>query len=221
MKNLFVLFLGLFLVSGFVFSQCTPIVSASSELIKAPAQRTKSNTHYWVCRGQSLILTGNNNTLYIEDSAVVNVQGDSNTINQRKNGTLTISGTENFVNIDPTSTFTDNATFTTKKNCPSMNFDYGVSPAGGCDWSAGIAIKNNQHIFSLHPVPARDVLYLELDQVPENSQLSVFSMDGKRHSQIDIQEKLNRIDVSGLTSGIYYIEIQSDDGRFIEKFVIE
>lgn len=215
--------LGLIFGSGFVFSQCTATVSASSESIKALGQqRTKSNSFIWVCKGKSLILNGNSNTVYAEDSVSLNVSGDSNTVYQKNNGTLNVSGTYNKVRINYTaSAFTDNGTFTNKTNCTVVAFDYSVAPATGCDFSAGIESEDAQNTLSVYPVPSSNTLYLNSDRDFESDQVSVFSMDGKRHAFVRMLSDKRSLDISDLKPGIYLIELKNDQGRLVQKFIKE
>ena len=214
--------LGLIIGSGYTFSQCTNTVNASSESIKAKGeQRTKSNSYFWVCRGKSLILTGSHNTIYAEDSVALNVAGDSNFIYQKNYGSLNVSGAYNTVRINNTSTYTNNGTFTNKSNCPVMTFVYDVAPAGGCDWAAGIDANESQKSFSVYPVPSSGTLYLNANRDINLDQVSVFSIDGKRHAQVRLLGDRRSLDVSDLGPGIYFIELKLDEGRSIQKFIKE
>jgi hypothetical protein len=220
MKKISVFILALILGSGYVFSQCTPILSANSESIKALGeQRTKSNSFLWVCKGKSLILIGSNNTVYAEDSAAINASGDSNTVYLKQHNTLDISGSNNSVSFNSTSNFTDNGTFTVKTNCPVMTFNYTVAPATGCDYTAGLETQKALMNFFVHPVPTGTILYLNFDREVENGQVTVYSIDGKRHSQVSLQSDRKSVDVSDLSAGVYYIELKNNEGRAVRKFI--
>lgn len=79
------------------------------------------------------------------------------------------------------------------------------------------AITSGQ--FKIYPNPATDVLNIESNSV-DVSKIEILSLTGKTvFSQKAYNEK--SIDVSGLTKGIYILQISSDSEQFSSKIVIK
>ena len=67
----------------------------------------------------------------------------------------------------------------------------------------------------IYPVPARDVLFIESDQVLK--QVLVYAIDGSLMNVYSQYEK--QIDVSGLASGVYLLQVISENGTSQMRFV--
>ena len=75
---------------------------------------------------------------------------------------------------------------------------------------------------NIYPNPVTDVLFIEIDNLPESDIiLSIFNMQGRLISSVELKQEKNRIDVSGLKSGIYMLRIKSGNAfksvRIIKK----
>jgi PKD repeat protein len=72
---------------------------------------------------------------------------------------------------------------------------------------------------SIYPVPANDVLYLYMTENIKNrlKKITIFNQIGQ--AVLNMQPT-NKIDVTLLRPGIYFIEIKTKDKRFIEKLII-
>jgi PKD repeat protein len=71
----------------------------------------------------------------------------------------------------------------------------------------------------IYPNPALEKLTIALDEVFEGDNCSLYNMQGMLISKMTLGESINRLNVSGLTPGIYLIEVNNGTNRFMEKFV--
>ena len=83
--------------------------------------------------------------------------------------------------------------------------------------------ENGLSEFSIHPNPAKDKLYISKTAQTENLKISIFNIEGKLlNAQNTLFESQRSIDVSGLTSGIYFLHIEDENGKKeIKKFIKE
>jgi hypothetical protein len=77
--------------------------------------------------------------------------------------------------------------------------------------------------FSIHPNPAKNELYITLANTSGNLKLKIFNIEGKLLSVQDVMlENQTGIDVSQLTTGIYFLNIEDENGnKTIKKFIKE
>jgi len=82
--------------------------------------------------------------------------------------------------------------------------------------SLGINACDNQiHIF---PNPAKDMLYIEnIDKLDVNN-ISLINIQGQIIRQFE--SRATQLDVSGITSGIYFIKFSTSSGNIIQKIII-
>ena len=72
----------------------------------------------------------------------------------------------------------------------------------------------------LYPNPAQDFITLKLPDGLQNSTVDIFNMQGRTMKSFNIiNNNRNQLDVSSLSSGVYFVHIQSDEMRFTKKFI--
>ena len=85
-----------------------------------------------------------------------------------------------------------------------------------------LGISNQEdNIFSIHPNPTTDKLYVTTITSKENLTLKIFNIEGKllSNQNIALQDQ-KAIDVSQLLSGIYFLNIEDENGNTtIKKFI--
>lgn len=90
------------------------------------------------------------------------------------------------------------------------------------NYYAGIEQLSNNAELTIYPNPASDQLTIELpDFLPKSSIVSIKNVIGQTLQQISISvnEKKLELDVSGLSQGIYFIQLQTKDGIVSKKFI--
>ncbi len=75
--------------------------------------------------------------------------------------------------------------------------------------------------FKMFPNPARDVLKLSLDQVFDSSLISIKSLTGQLILSKSITKKNTEIDISSLKSGLYLVQVESDNASITKKLIVE
>lgn len=77
-----------------------------------------------------------------------------------------------------------------------------------------VVLNSNELV--IYPNPTSDVLYIDISDDVHINEISVSDLNGRR---IDMNtETNNSIDVSGLVSGLYIIQIQTEKGSISRKF---
>lgn len=78
----------------------------------------------------------------------------------------------------------------------------------------------NSKIFSMAPNPARNEVFLTLNNTAGNTAVSIYDLGGKLLLQQVLTNATNRIDTSPLQAGMYLLEVNSNQGRNVQKLVI-
>ncbi|OAD91753.1 hypothetical protein A7A78_10880 [Aequorivita soesokkakensis] len=75
--------------------------------------------------------------------------------------------------------------------------------------------------FQLYPNPAKDKMFLSATNPTENLKVKIFNIEGKLlSSQTLALEKQTSIDVSNLSSGMYFLNIEDENGNtVVKKFI--
>ncbi|MEH6763990.1 MAG: T9SS type A sorting domain-containing protein [Aequorivita antarctica] len=77
--------------------------------------------------------------------------------------------------------------------------------------------------FLLYPNPAKDKLFLSATNPTENLKVKIFNIEGKllSNQEIELQNQTS-IDVSNLSSGMYFLNIEDESGKMeVKKFIKE
>ncbi len=86
------------------------------------------------------------------------------------------------------------------------------------DLSAVLSTESfNKDYFTYYPNPAKDILNIKLNKGLELQQINVYNIQ----SQYLFSTKISEINLSNLTSGMYFIEVETNDGKSAKKIVIE
>ncbi|WMI67812.1 T9SS type A sorting domain-containing protein [Mangrovimonas sp. YM274] len=76
--------------------------------------------------------------------------------------------------------------------------------------------------FSIHPNPANDMVYIQIEEASSELRVNVFDVLGKRVLETSYaQEQEMALDVSSLESGIYYIQLHNGARESIKKLVVK
>jgi hypothetical protein len=88
------------------------------------------------------------------------------------------------------------------------------------DVTNGIATSSSSfataHIF---PNPATDLVYIAIPNSYENKKITLINIEGKTVLQSTLNERINKLDISTLSSGIYFIQIENKNTTELIKFV--
>jgi type IX secretion system substrate protein len=89
------------------------------------------------------------------------------------------------------------------------------------DCTAGLN-SNKVATYSIHPNPAKDELFITAQNTTENLKIKIFNIEGKLLSaqSITLQDQ-KAIDVSQLLNGIYFLNIEDENGNTTTKKFIK
>ena len=86
--------------------------------------------------------------------------------------------------------------------------------------TVGVSEIQTQHI-SAYPVPADDVLYVELENHESlNAQLALLDGSGRLCISQPVSNSINRLDTSSLSPGLYCVLVTAGEQRWLRKVVI-
>ncbi|MDD5569610.1 MAG: thiol protease/hemagglutinin PrtT [Bacteroidales bacterium] len=74
-------------------------------------------------------------------------------------------------------------------------------------------------LFNVYPNPATDKITIELPQTSKQSTIAIYNISGQEIKKLQAVSHELRVDVSDLSSGIYFIKIVNENGVSIGKFV--
>lgn len=83
---------------------------------------------------------------------------------------------------------------------------------------------NTQSSLTFFPNPASNTITIKSannGMPPKNTYLTIFNLNGQKLIQQAIIEPQTVVDVSGLSSGTYFVKLISDNGLMVGKFVKE
>ena len=88
------------------------------------------------------------------------------------------------------------------------------------DCTAGLN-DNKVATYSIHPNPTKNELFITAQNTTENLKIKIFNLEGKLLSNQTLEvANQTSIDVSSLTSGIYFLNIEDENGNTtIKKFI--
>ncbi len=78
---------------------------------------------------------------------------------------------------------------------------------------SNVSLRKSLEEVKIHPNPAKDVLYLDL---PRKATYKIFDLQGR---SINVVRKDNRLDISSLVPGMYFIRIRHGEEQVVKKFV--
>lgn len=80
-------------------------------------------------------------------------------------------------------------------------------------------ISKNNDLFSIHPNPASDIIYVDNLENKKLEAITLFDINGKMIKQF--HQNMNELDISKVSPGVYYLIINHKEGEAIEKIVIQ
>lgn len=95
--------------------------------------------------------------------------------------------------------------------------DWNYGQAGSCILNTGIDEWDPEE-FTSYPNPTSGMLSINLREVKS---VSVFTIDGRRIELVDNQVSGSTLDLSSLPSGLYLLDLTTEQGRFSQKVIKE
>ncbi len=89
----------------------------------------------------------------------------------------------------------------------------------------GISNTETDNLFNIFPNPAKTVVTIKLQESIDGSsnRVKIYDILGKlvSHAQIEFENKVSQLDVSGLNRGIYFIQLNNGQKTSTKKLIIE
>lgn len=73
----------------------------------------------------------------------------------------------------------------------------------------------------VYPNPAHNVINIELPELIDRATISIFDAAGREVMRQESNEKMNRIPVSNLMRGFYFVRVQSSQKTAVQKIIVE
>lgn len=78
-----------------------------------------------------------------------------------------------------------------------------------------------QAAIEVYPNPASNVINIELNEAAANAQVRTFNTAGQLMKVMEMNSGSASMDISELPTGVYYLEVATENGTAIEKIVVE
>lgn len=196
--------------------QCTIAIPANAVAVTTLQGSTPANGQFiWVCYGGLAAVTGNGNTVFVEEQGVGSVIGDNNILITKVSSTY-VSGNNNSVFILDAAGVADLGTGTQITTCPSIVFTYTNAPANGC-LDVGMAERNTAIELDLFPNPASKTINLAVEGAVIQ-RVRFFDTQGR--VALDRSGNVNGpLHVDQLSAGLFMVLIDTDQGPFVRPLV--
>lgn len=201
--------------STFAVAQCTLAIPANAVVVNTIQGSVTSNGQFvWICLGGLVAVTGNGNTIALEEGASGTAIGDNNVLYTKTSGTF-INGNNNTVFITDPDMVADIGTNTTITTCSSVVFTYANAPANGC-LPVGIAENTTAWGLGLYPNPVGRELTVAVEGA-QVQRLRLFDAQG-RVVMDRTGTTTGKLDVSALPAGFFMLAVDTDRGTMVRRF---
>lgn len=214
MKKLYA-FLVLFSTSTLGLAQCTLNIPANAVVVSTIQGTLTSNGQFiWICFSGLAAVTGNGNTIALEEGASGSAIGDNNILYTKTSGTF-INGSNNTVYITDPDMVADLGTNTTINTCSSVVYTYGNAPTTGC-LNVGITENASTVQLDLFPNPVHDQLNLTIEGA-RLERVRLFDAQG-RAVMDHVGPTTGSWDVGALAPGPFVLVADTDQGQLVRRF---
>jgi len=73
----------------------------------------------------------------------------------------------------------------------------------------------------VYPIPADNKVYIEFPVKGINRNLQIINVLGETLISIEVNKQKNKIDLSGLNGGIYFIRVKQDNNTYIKRLILK
>lgn len=87
----------------------------------------------------------------------------------------------------------------------------------GLTCTTGISESENEIQFFVFPNPAHENISVICNDALLNSEMNLFDISGRKTSSQIISNHITEMDISGLTSGIYFLHVKSEVKKFVKE----
>ncbi|HYG50425.1 MAG TPA: T9SS type A sorting domain-containing protein, partial [Flavobacteriales bacterium] len=109
-----------------------------------------------------------------------------------------------------------------RANSVRQYFNSNSTPCGAFTlYNALNEIQQEQLSFNVYPNPANNVLTISLEKLKEGTTYSIYDVLGNALISGDINHTRTIVDVSGIATGIYVLEIANETQRSSKRIVVK
>lgn len=205
---------------------CSYDIPASAIVINSDSGISTSNQVIWVCRGDTLTLTGNNNTILLESTAFfMGTSGNNNIVYLKDsagmdggNTLLTTIYHSTHSNIEYPGLVPDYT------SCDSIYYTYENAPQDGCVTSStGLDRFFSDTNISLFPNPAASHITLNVGKsIPEPVDIKWYDANGKiaGEQSIQLNAGFHSLEIPAGASEIYLLTLKTSKAVWSQKVVL-
>jgi hypothetical protein len=197
-------------------AQCTIDIPANAIPVSTIQGTTLATGQFiWVCDGGLAAVTGNGNTVVVEELGTGTLIGDNNILITKNAGTF-VNGNNNQVFILDPANVADVGTNTQITDCAAVVFTYTNAPTNGC-LNVGMAEAVAPVPFALFPNPVYNALNLTVDGAVV-ARVRLFDA----HGRVALDRTGNMtgaIDVTHLPAGLFLFVADTDHGQLVRTIL--
>lgn len=94
-------------------------------------------------------------------------------------------------------------------------YDIGAYEFQNCTTTGISSVENNQG-FKLYPNPANYTLNISGNELPKDFEIAIYGIHG---TEISRHQNQKSIDISGLASGVYFVTLTTNKGKYTQKLI--
>lgn len=107
----------------------------------------------------------------------------------------------------------------TQYTTPDYFLGYGI-PDLSLAYDIGLSLQESEVVeFKVFPNPVENILNINIPSAIEQTHLIIFDVLGKAVYQTNLNETINRLDISSLSSGVYMLLFQAEDSSKTFKLI--
>jgi len=102
-----------------------------------------------------------------------------------------------------------------------------VTDANGCTETlvvtvnSQLSIENADFSYSVYPNPTNGIVTIDIEGNPLNASINILSLDGKLIQSTSVNQEKVKLDLSGLSKGIYIIELSGNDYKIPTRIILQ
>ena len=181
---------------------------------------TDSDGVHWICSGQTVTISGNNNLVYLEYAATLHVTGNDNTIISKGGVAYYMPGNGNLLYTTLPASVVIPGNENNVVLCESVVFDYPWTPPPDCIIFTTAVPERSDAYFRVYPNPVVDRLYIVSDAGQLVGSVRVLDMQGRAVVDHGLSGS-QAIDMKGLPAGLYSLLLSTPEGLLVRKVIKE
>ena len=206
-----------------VFAQCNPGIPSTANVVSFSQTVNGGFTPQWVCGGDTLYSGGGVFFVYLEAGGVMNTGGGIDTLYMKDGAVLEMNGGIHVIYFEPLAILNVAGGIPTYNPCSTITFDYTNAPTSGCLITSAPDENAGSMSVSISPNPVITQLTIGSSKF-KVQRVEIYDMPGQRVLNFELSTlnfEPTTIDVSELTSGIYFVKVNSGKEERVAKFVKE